>query len=181
MTQNDAMADHMYGQPPQPDRSENIEPRSSAPYCQDDIRRVCDDLFDNLVRKGFTQPNAYVVIEDAHNCFSSRLHLSYYIGDPSTGPRKSEMFEFDEDDMGQIDVEKSIKAAFDWIDGLASPDELRKQSFHEKLGKLIDEGREIGLDAMPEDSHEAIIMAKMREAMTELSENVLTDQRLAAE
>ena len=65
-----------------------------------------------------------------------------------------------------------LNKADEFIAALPSAKEAARTAFHGKLGKLIDEGREIGI--------ETEFMNPLTATMKALSENILTDQRAAS-
>lgn len=120
------------------------------------IQQKIDDLSRAMLAKGLRNPEAQVMIQ-AHVAPVVYMHWGGW-GEPD------ERTEFVRDpDIGQ-----AITDAFALVESLPSPEEAKRQQFMTSLAKVIDLGRENGI--------EVDFLNPLTETMKRLSENALTYQ-----
>lgn len=123
----------------------------------------CIQMEHSLTSFGFTAVDAEFTLN--WSSYSPvRLKLSYYAGNEY----EQETFSLSETPVYDEQVQDLIGRAWNYIRGLPSVEERRKELFLQSLGRLIDEGREIGL--------EVDFLNPLEESMRRLSENVITKQ-----
>ena len=70
-------------------------------------------------------------------------------------------------------LDSAMAACQQFIDDLKTPEQVAKENWVAKLGKLIDEGRDCGMDDI---EHPLVDFSDLETIMKSLSENILTDQ-----
>lgn len=120
------------------------------------IQEKMDDLSRAMLAKGLRNPSPQVHIE-AHVAPCILLRWGEY-GQPD--------YRFEV--LRDPDIAQVITDAFDLIDGLPSAEEAKRQQFMSSLAKVIDLGRENGI--------EVDFINPLTETMKRLSENALTYQ-----
>lgn len=119
-----------------------------------DIQSRMDNLSRAMLAKGLRNPEPTVMIK-AHVAPCVYMHWD----DEASTYGKSEIIR--DPDIGQ-----AITDAFALIEGLPSPEEAKRQQFMASLAKVIDLGRENGI--------EVDFLNPLTETMKRLSENALT-------
>ena len=119
-----------------------------------EIQRSVDDLSRAMLAKGVRNPEAQVHIA-AHVAPCVYLCWGRY-GEP----------DYSVEIIRDPNIREAIQAAFDLINGLPSPEEAKRQQFMGALAKVIDLGRENGI--------EVDFVNPLVETMKRLSENALT-------
>lgn len=122
----------------------------------DIIKESVENLSREMLAKGLRNPTATAMIE-AHVAPCVYLHWGGY-GDPD------ERTEITRDP----DIQQAIDDAFALVRGLPSPEEAKRDLFMRSLAKVIDLGRENGI--------EVDFLNPLTETMKRLSENALTYQ-----
>lgn len=122
----------------------------------DEIQQKMNDLSSAMLAKGLRNPDPQVMI-GAHVAPVVYMHWGGW-GEPD------ERTEFIRDP----DIEQAITDAFALIASLPSPEEAKRQQFMASLAKVIDLGRENGI--------EVDFLNPLTETMKRLSENALTYQ-----
>lgn len=120
------------------------------------IQEKIDDLARAMLAKGLRNPSAMFWIE-AH--VAPRVYMHW--GIHGQGDDRSEV-------VRDPDIGQAIADAFALIASLPSPEEAKRQQFMTDLAKLIDTGRENGI--------EIEFINPLTETMKRLSENALTYQ-----
>lgn len=128
----------------------------------EEMQIVCNELQAALVAKGKLPSEAYFWIE-SNTDFVLRLSWK------KPNPRAS--WETEGESFRGADVQKIIKDARRFIAKLPSAKEAKFNEFMGALGNVIDLGRKNGI--------EVEFINPLTETMKRLSENTLTDQRVA--
>lgn len=121
-----------------------------------EIQSRMDDLSRAMLAKGLRNPEPTVMIK-AHVAPCVYMHWD----DEAFTYGKSEI-------IRDTDIGQAITDAFALIEGLPSPEETKRQQFMASLAKVIDLGRENGI--------EVDFLNPLTETMKRLSENALTYQ-----
>lgn len=121
-----------------------------------DIKSHVDNLSRAMLAKGLRNPEPTVMIK-AHVAPCVYMSWGRY-GEPD---HRVEV-------IRDPDIREAIQSAFDLVNGLPSPEEAKRQQFMASLAKVIDLGRENGI--------EVDFLNPLTETMKRLSENALTYQ-----
>lgn len=121
------------------------------------IQEFADNLGRAMLAKGLVNPMAIIWFE-GH--VVPRVYMHWDDVTSFNGGR-SEI-------IRDPDISQAITDAFAFVDGLPSQEEAKRQQFMTSLGKLIDLGRENGI--------EVDFINPLTETMKRLSENALTYQ-----
>ena len=133
------------------------------------IAQDCDAIEKRLSNMGFLYPSAEIFCHWGGHLVS--LQIQYRGTEYSTS--ESKWFQYDKGDDGA--PQDIFEKAFAYIATLDTPQTVARQAFQRKLGRLIDEAKDIGLDV--DDPGTPNIFDMLTVTMKELSENILTDQR----
>jgi hypothetical protein len=106
-----------------------------------------------------------------------RLEVSYRVGEAYTSDRKEFVRTLNEDERdelvrtGEADewIEQVLIDAENWIDAIPSKDERDHEQFTAALGRLIDQGRDLGI--------EVDFLNPLTQMMERLATNALEDKR----
>lgn len=121
-----------------------------------EIQSRMDDLSRAMLAKGLRNPEPTVMMQ-AHVAPCVYMHWGRW-GEPD---ERTEI-------VRDPDIREAIQSAFDLVNGLPSPEEAKRQQFMSSLAKVIDLGRENGI--------EVDFLNPLTETMKRLSENALTYQ-----
>jgi hypothetical protein len=123
-----------------------------------DILREINRLENLLTNKGFTSPKIEISVG-----FSTR-ELTSNIAYKAGGSTEYQFIHLEADDG----FEALIQDTEDYINGLKSVAEIQKDAFIASVGRLIDQGREIGV--------EVDFLNPLTALMDKLSSNIITKQ-----
>lgn len=121
-----------------------------------EVQSLMDELSRSMLAKGLRNPEAQVMIQ-AHVAPLVYMHWGGW-GEPD---ERTEI-------IRDPNIREAIQSSFDLIKGLPSPEEAKRQQFMSSLAKVIDLGRENGI--------EVDFLNPLTETMKRLSENALTYQ-----
>jgi hypothetical protein len=121
-----------------------------------EIQNRMDDLSRAMLAKGLRNPSAQVQVQ-AH--VAPLVYMTWGVW-----PEPDSRTEIIRDP----DIREAIQTAFDLVKALPSPEEAKRQHFMASLAKVIDLGRENGI--------EVDFVNPLVETMKRLSENALTYQ-----
>lgn len=126
-----------------------------------EIQSRMDDLSRAMLAKGLRNPDPTTMIE-AHVAPCVFIRWGRY-----------DEHDYRSEVIRDTDIGQAITDAFALVDGLPSPDEAKRQHFMASLAKVIDLGRENGI--------EVDFLNPLTETMKRLSENALTYRPAAAD
>jgi len=122
----------------------------------DRLLEIRTAIVDKIEAQPFLDPSFYVNVSGGCAVF---MYREYNDGDYTLETVRSDTFE------GALDE------AAKFVAGMPPRNEIAKRDFLKSLGRVIDQGNEIGI--------ETELMNPLTGTMKALSENILTDQRVA--
>lgn len=138
-----------------------------TPEIIETIFNDCEDLEKMLLSRGFTIPD----VDFKLHWFGDevmRLQIGCHETDISITA-----------EAGDYDYKRLLESAKAAILALDSPGEIKKKTWLKQFGRIIDEGRDIGIDVGGDEKEQAAFNM-MVEAMKRLSSNIVTDQTKTA-
>jgi len=119
---------------------------------------ACEALEKQIAEIGYATPQVAIHINWLSNPFT--VHIEHKSAKGGAAESKF---------LGADTIEEAIKKADEYVADLPSVEEARMRDFTHALGRLIDQGREIGVDVD--------YINPLTKMMEKLAENCLTDQR----
>lgn len=128
----------------------------------EEIKREISLIEQNIVDRGYCRPEVWFAVNWLGNAYT--ICVKARTGSTSDG----EKMDFIHD---RNRPRQAFNKAWKFTDKLPDPDDQRRQAFMRELGRVIDRGREIGI--------EVDYLNPLEQAMRQLSENIITHQEAA--
>lgn len=135
------------------------------------VENLCLEIVFALQAKGFYRPS--VDFRYASDTDDRGFFIRYHTRHGGTQHLKAFFDRVDESNGPDFTYGGYRRRIFAWIEGLKSVEEQDRDDFRAKLARLIDEGREIGI--------ETDFVNPLEETMKRLSENAIEHHKEAAE
>ena len=135
-----------------------------------DIFSACKLLEQAIEEKGYTHPECDFRI----NWFGEDFRLKIEYRAPGAYTSETQYFNCNEGE----EIEPLFDQANEHVQNLVDPEEAKRADFMKQLGRVIDRGRQLGIDEYT-DNHQDVsgnVLEQLESIMKTLSENILTDQ-----
>lgn len=132
-----------------------------------DIFQACKLIEQAIEEKGYTMPE----VDYRINWFGDDHRVKIEYRAPGAYTSESMVWKCKDGEK----VEHLFEAANAHVQNLTDPDEAQKADFLKQLGRVIDRGRELGIDDF-DDGFQNHYIAQLEHVMKQLSKNIITDQ-----